>query len=181
MEYGKRQRELKEHFKLDCDCSLCSAPLLQRKESDARIQKFRPFENLPIHKWYLDGKPGADYEKALFVMRGLLYFYKREGLYDTRISNLYHDAFQCSIKNGDEARARIFAERAYAARVVVEGDDSPEAARLLQFVGQPARHAQVPRRMGEAELENWLWKQGPSFSEDEFERSDDIVLVRVPM
>lgn len=180
MEHDKRQRELKNRFRLDCGCSLCSAPLSRRKESDAWVQKIRMFENLPIHKWYVDGSPGTDYEGALLAVRGLLYFCKREGLYDARISSLYHDAFQCSMKNGDEARGRIFAERAYAARVVVEGDDSPEAAKLAQFVRQPARHAQVPRGMGEVALENWLWKQDPSFSENEFEGSDDIVLVRVP-
>jgi hypothetical protein len=31
--------------------------------------------------------------------------------------------------SGDEARAKVFAERAYAARTVIEGEDSPETMR----------------------------------------------------
>jgi hypothetical protein len=181
IEYAKRQSVLRTQFNFDCRCSLCLAPPPQRAESDAWVEKIRMAEDLPVHKWYLGGSPGLDYEGALLIVRGWLYFCKKEGLYDARISSAYHDAFLCSIKNGDAARARIFAQRAYAARVVVEGDDSAAAERFAQFVGQPTRRNQIPQGMDESELEEWLWKQGPDFREDQFDGSNDIVLVRLPM
>jgi hypothetical protein len=43
--------------------------------------------------------------------------------------------------SGDEARAKVFAERVYAARTVIEGEDSPETMRLKRLAEHPAEHS----------------------------------------
>ena len=41
-------------------------------------------------------------------------------------ARLQYDAFQVAVAHGDIARASIFAQRAYQARMVCEGEDSSE-------------------------------------------------------
>ncbi|EPE33266.1 hypothetical protein GLAREA_06278 [Glarea lozoyensis ATCC 20868] len=55
-------------------------------------------------------------------------------------ARLYHDAFQIIISHGDQARASVFAERAYKARVVCEGEDSPETVKVMSLALRPAIH-----------------------------------------
>ncbi len=45
----------------------------------------------------------------------------------------HYDAFQIAIAHGDNVRARVFAERAYSASVVAEGDDSPGTTKSKLF------------------------------------------------
>lgn len=92
------------------------------------------------------------------------------------------------IANGDEVRTRVFAERAYAARLIIEGEDSPQTEKMKQLVERPAQHARynayVALRAGSGappagntdgeEFENWLWKEGEGEEENEgLERSFD--------
>jgi hypothetical protein len=60
--------------------------------------------------------------------------------------------------DGDKARAKIFAERAYAARVIIEGDDSPAVAKLKALVERHSQHQFQPKGDG-LELEDWLWRK----------------------
>ena len=70
------------------------------------------------------------------------------------------------IANGDQARAKVFAERAYAVRVILEGEDSPET---IRFKERPADHRlygtsmrwkqalkKVLRGLSEKEFDDWL-------------------------
>ena len=52
----------------------------------------------------------------------------------------YYDALQIAIASGDQARPRDFAETAYAARVVLEGEDNPEAIGLKRLAERPTDH-----------------------------------------
>jgi len=44
-EYAERQRFLKEKFKFECKCELCSLPRAQRKHSDTRLRKLQAINN----------------------------------------------------------------------------------------------------------------------------------------
>jgi hypothetical protein len=82
-----------------------------------------------------------------------------------------YDAFQICIAHGDQARASVFAERSYEARVVCEGEDSPETQRMKAFAQKPATHfsfgmcsmkwktsrAMIPKEMNQAQLQVWLF------------------------
>ena len=88
-------------------------------------------------------------------------------------ARLYHDVFQVSIAHGDQARASIFADKAYQARVVCEGEDSPETQKLKAFALKPAAHAyfglcsmkwrtekeMVPKGLNVEQFEKWLYRQ----------------------
>jgi hypothetical protein len=97
---------------------------------------------------------------------------EEEDATDARVPSAYYDALQIAIAHGDQARAKVFAERAYAARVVLEGGDSPEAKRLKGFVERPDTHRlfgttkkwrqevkKVLQNASAAEFEGWLWKK----------------------
>jgi hypothetical protein len=40
------------------------------------------------------------------------------------VATAYYDAFQVSITHGDQARASVFADRAYKVHAIYEGEDS---------------------------------------------------------
>lgn len=89
------------------------------------------------------------------------------------IARLYYDAFQISIAHRDQARASIFAERAYKARVICEGEDSPETLRVKSLALKPADHSSfgvyskkwqttrdmVPKGLDTVQFDNWLFRQ----------------------
>lgn len=178
LSYIKRQAILKHRFRFDCACRLCSATQFQRSKSDARIRTIQQAH--AILAWDKGGAFKLDYEDALTLTRGMLTAFEKEGACDVRFPGVYLTAFQVAIKNGDTARAKIFVERAYAAIVLVEGDDSPEAEKVAALVEQPTLHplyqpsddgseVEIPQGVSEAEFEDWLWQQRFPVSEDEDE------------
>ncbi|KAF6815885.1 set domain-containing protein 5 [Colletotrichum musicola] len=50
---------------------------------------------------------------------------EEEGIQDARVARLYYDAFQIAIANGDEARAKVFAERATRCVSLPRGTTAP--------------------------------------------------------
>jgi hypothetical protein len=71
---------------------------------------------------------------------------------------------------GDKARAKVFAERAYAARKVLAGDNNPTAIEFKHLAKQPVGYHvygesmkcydgswEASRGLFGEELENWLW------------------------
>ena len=78
-----------------------------------------------------------------------------EGIWDGRIPRAYKDAYDIAIESGDEPRARIFAERTYDARRLIEGDDSPVTIKMKRVAGGIS--ADAPQGLGGVGFENWLW------------------------
>jgi hypothetical protein len=118
----------------------------------------------------IDSAPMACLHDAYALLRLL----EEERVADARIPRLYYDALQIVIANGDEARAKVFAERAYAMRVILEGEDSLETIRLKGLKERPADHRlygmsmrwkqaleKVPQGLSEKEFDDWLWKKRP--------------------
>ncbi|KAI9788033.1 MAG: hypothetical protein M1835_002523, partial [Candelina submexicana] len=50
------------------------------------------------------------------------------------------DAFQISITHSDQARASVFAQRAYESRVICEGQDNPETRKIKRCIENPGEH-----------------------------------------
>jgi hypothetical protein len=50
----------------------------------------------------------------------------------------YNQAFKVAIAHGDEARASVFAQRAYATRRVIEGEDNPNVQKAKEFAENPS-------------------------------------------
>jgi hypothetical protein len=70
------------------------------------------------------------------------------GLFDEEIARAYKDAYEIATENEDESRARIFAERAYDARRLIEGDDSPVTVKMKQAAEELS--VQTPQGMNGA-------------------------------
>ena len=166
--YAARQLSLKTSFGFDCTCQLCSLPPAQRQQSDQRLDEITRLDGLIGDGMRIVSTPVA----CLYNAHALLRLLEEEGIADSRIPRLYYDALQIVIANGDQARARVFAQRAYAARVVCEGEDSPETIRLKGLAERPAEHRlygtstrwkqavkKVPQGLGEREFEDWLWRK----------------------
>ncbi|KAK1712226.1 uncharacterized protein BDZ83DRAFT_723684 [Colletotrichum acutatum] len=96
---------------------------------------------------------------------------EEEGIADARVPRLYYDALQIVIANGDEARARVFAERASAERPIMEGSDSAVVHRLNKYAADPSSHAlhdmseqwrqgvnTIPQGLNEQDFGKWLWR-----------------------
>ena len=167
--YKVRQQSLKTGFGFDCACELCSLPSVLRRESDGRLDEITRLDELIGDGMRITCTPLACLHDAHTLLRLL----KEERITDARIARLYYDALQIAIANGDQARAKVFAERAHAARVVLEGEDSPETIRLKGFAERPADHRlygtamkwkqaakKVPQGLGEEQFEDWLWMKG---------------------
>ncbi|KAF6807997.1 set domain-containing protein 5 [Colletotrichum sojae] len=139
----------------------------ERARSDARLERIRQLNAR------FDGVTGIlttplAYLRYAHEIEQLL---KEEGIHDALGARLYDDAMQIPIANGDEARARVFAERAHVMRVIDEGRDSNEAARLKALIERPASHSlfgssmqwkqpvtKIPRSLVGEVFEKWLWR-----------------------
>ncbi|KAM0270877.1 hypothetical protein ACHAQH_009278 [Verticillium albo-atrum] len=143
-----RQLALQRDFRLTCSCELCSLPQSRLGLSDARLDEIQR----------LDGSIG---DGMRILASGT-----------ARFSRAYYDAFQIAVFNGDLARARVFAERAAATRVVVEGDHSPTVRRMRDLARDPTQHASycntsrwatlihdVPSDLSASGFAIWLWRE----------------------
>ena len=171
--YDTRQLSLKNKFSFDCACELCSLPPDQRQQSDQRLDEITRLDSMIGDGRRIVFAPVACLHDAHTLLRLL----EEEHVADGRIPRLYYDALQIVIANGDQARAKVFAEKAYAARVILEGEDSPETIRLKGLAERPANHRlygtsmawkqavkKVPQGLSEQEFNDWLWrKEGSVF------------------
>jgi hypothetical protein len=166
--YRTRQRNLKDRFAFECSCNLCLLPPTQRRESDARLDEITRLDTIIGDGVGIVTTPMAYLHHVYTIVRLL----EEEHIADARVPRAYYDALQITIAHGDQARAKVFAERAYAARVVVEGEDSPETRRLKSFMENPSIHRlygttkkwrqdskKIPRDMCATDFEGWLWKK----------------------
>lgn len=164
-EYSERQRFLKDGFSFNCGCKLCSLPPSKRKESDLRIWKLKSLDELLGRLQCSDFEP----ELVLQLVYKMLRLFEEEDILDARLVRAYDDAFAAAIENGDEARAKIFAEKAYAIRVIIEGDDSPATMKIKRSAEQPTKSSwyiearkslherDSPPQPDSQGFEDWLW------------------------
>jgi hypothetical protein len=167
--YAERQRHLMDAFSFVCACELCSLPLTARTESDYRLDQIRSIDEDEGAATDLDQvlkRPA----KSLSQVHRLFELLEEEGICDIRISRACFNAFQIAAIVGDKARAKVFAERAYAARKVLAGDDNPMTIEFKHLAKQPVDYHlfgkrfhcyddnwEAPREICGEELENWLW------------------------
>ena len=164
-----RRTHLKDAFGFDCGCELCSLPHPDIDISNDRRAQIQ----------YLDGVIGDPNRVCLQPEDCLTDCYQLLQVLDAEykghagalIARLYYDAFQISITHSDQARASIFAERAYQARLICEGGDSPETRKVQRLMESPAEHGNfgvskrwktqrkaVAKDLDTYEFEKWLWR-----------------------
>jgi hypothetical protein len=147
---------------------LCSLPEAQREQSDKLLDEIARLDRIVGDGMSIVTTPLA----CLYHLQTMIRFMEEEHIVDARVSRAYYDALQISIAHGDQARAKVFAERAYRTRVLLEGDDSQEPKRLKQFMEQPSTHRlygttmkwrqepnKIPQDKSAEDFETWLWRR----------------------
>ena len=161
-----RRQHLKENFGFDCTCDLCSLTGEALKISDHRQELMRFFDDAIGNSDSVMESPGS----TLAYCRELLSLYEMEAIADPRVARVYYDAFQICITHGDQARASVFAQKAYKTRLYLEGEDSPDTQKMKSFMANPADHLsfgfsqrwkqlkeEVPKNIDAQEFDRWLW------------------------
>jgi hypothetical protein len=166
--FESRRRGLKTSFGFDCTCELCSLPETARAVSDVRQSEIMRLDDLIGDGSRLFSHP----DRCLKDVHTLLTLLEAENITDARVPRAYYDAFQIAIAHGDQARASVFAQRAYEGRLCCEGDDSPLTAHAKSLVARPAEHSlfgtssrwrlsekMIPKTLEGESFEAWLWRQ----------------------
>ncbi|KAH6644880.1 hypothetical protein C7974DRAFT_29811 [Boeremia exigua] len=133
-----RRKQLKEAFGFECDCARCSCSAADLQASNARRMRIKTLDDAIGDAFCMSLKPGQSLRACQSLLKVLSdEFEQCAGVLNAR---LYYDAFQICVAHGDQARARVFAERSWASRVHCEGEDSPEALRVQSLAREPAAH-----------------------------------------
>ncbi|KAI0134061.1 hypothetical protein BJ170DRAFT_591053 [Xylariales sp. AK1849] len=165
-----RWAKLKSSFGFQCRCELCTLPANELIISDRRRLQIEDLDSMIGDPRLMLSNP----LKSLTACRDLLQILEKEygDAATALLARLYYDAFQISAAHGDQARASVFAERAYTARVECEGEDSPLTRKVKGFMQDPTKHATFgacskkwrstktakPKKLDAAGFEKWLWR-----------------------
>ncbi len=133
--------------------------------SDNRLEEVQHLDDVIGDGAHLMLHPQQHLQKV-HALRRLL---EAEQISDARLSRAYYDALQTVIAHGDQARAKVFVERAYAARLGWEGEDSPGILQIRLLTENPKNHrlfgvskqwrqneTKVSKGLGDEESEKWL-------------------------
>lgn len=166
-----RRAHLKENFGFECACGICSLPAAELRASDARRLRIQKLDEKIGDPFSMEIKPAESLKHCHTLLRALEEEFR--GHAGAHSARLYYDAFQVCIVHGDQARASVFAEKAYRARASAEGEDSPEAQRMRSLSLKPAGHISfgmysmkwesarnaLPRGLDTAQFESWLFRE----------------------
>ncbi|RYO77507.1 hypothetical protein DL762_009221 [Monosporascus cannonballus] len=147
--FDTRRINLQQSFGFDCDCVVCSLPPAELKASDDRRRRIQALDEAIGNSYRMMSDPVASLADCCALLRALEEEYPIP-------------------------RARkVFAERAYKARVVMKGGDRPETKKVKALSLNPSSHPSFgtystkwkgpkklnPEELNDAELEKWLWRQ----------------------
>ena len=158
-------------FGFDCNCSGCSLPSSELQASDARRILIQSLDDAIGDPFRMAHSPKESLVDCHTLLQVLMEEYN--GYARGHSARPYYDAFQVSVAHGDQARASLFAERAYEARVICEGEDSPVTQKAKSLALKPADHASfgscsmkwrtarnmVPKGLSTEQFEKWLWRE----------------------
>ncbi|KAJ5642620.1 hypothetical protein N7490_006620 [Penicillium lividum] len=134
-----RKRFLEKSFGFTCSCNNCTLAPSSLQASDQRRTEIQILDEAIGNPFCMMSTPHESLHNCYSLLRVLEQEF--DGYAGALIARLYYDAFQICIAHMDQARASIFAERAYQARFICEGEDSPETERMKSLASEPADHS----------------------------------------
>ena len=169
---SERQALLQNSFGFSCTCSGCTLPPSSLQASDNRRRQIQNLDEAIGDPFRMMNNPQESLRDCFSLFQVLDQEF--DGCAGALFARLYYDAFQISIAHGDQARASLFAERAYKARVICEGRDSPETLKVKSLALDPAVHSSfevysrkwkrrrdsMPKGLDTNEFNKWLFRQG---------------------
>ena len=163
-----RRALTKKHFGFECVCEVCSLPAAELRLSDARHAEMRALDHRIDNVESIVRQP----DEYLQWARALVRLLEAEGIADARLAKAYHDACVITAAHADQARARIFAERARATTEWCAGADNENTIFMGETAVDPTGHPtfglawtwaqgvdQVPKELGQEDFEKWLWRE----------------------
>ncbi|KAF5649496.1 SET domain protein [Fusarium tjaetaba] len=135
---NERRPMLKKAFGFDCACSLCSLPPSQLQASDYRRELIQQLGFDIKNIFTMIYRPEANLNACLSQLHTLQEEYG--DCVAPHSARLYDEAFKICVEHGAVGGATTFAEESYKARVICEGEDSPETLRMKELVMQPETH-----------------------------------------
>jgi SET domain len=163
--YSSRQSNLRQIFNFTCTCTLCSMSPVSRQQSDNQLNQIFFLDSFIHRGLNLVNSPLSCIKYAHKMFQRL----KAEGIIDARMARFYYFTSQIVIAHGDQARAKVFLERAHSIWVTLQGNDHPGTRRLSELVSDPTEGAHegskkwestkddVPQSLTEQELNVWLF------------------------
>ncbi|KAK1773662.1 hypothetical protein QBC45DRAFT_72119 [Copromyces sp. CBS 386.78] len=160
--YDERQSILKDKFKFDCACEVCSLPPDQRMASDDRLATIHELDQAIL-------SAGSNVKLGLGMVHKMLSLLETEGMYNSQVYRAYYDAFQMMAATDDKARAGELIRMALDHAKVVEGKDSETVKRFERLAADPTSHMawglygrKRTQEMGPADKDSeafktWLW------------------------
>lgn len=171
--YEIRQENIQSYFNFKCICERCMKPLEIRAAADAIYRHMMEIEDANTSQcnyfWNCPEKYLTNLKVNLELLAELRMDFASQGY------KSLSEAFKVAIVHSDEARARVFAIRAFERRRIMEGDDSPGVQEAKQLVEHPAnlegcgkfkdtrweqRLESIPKDLNDKEFEAWLWSPG---------------------
>ncbi|KAL2064696.1 hypothetical protein VTL71DRAFT_3834 [Oculimacula yallundae] len=165
---SERTEVLKQYFKFDCKCELCSLPADELKASDERIALAEKLDETIGNSKKVHFEP----DEVMKCARKLCDIYDADGIKDGRLSRLYYDLFQMCNMHGDLARARCFAKYYSDAKKMAEGSDSMNVLEMKTYLKSPEKHdsfgstqmwatkkTDVPKGLKPLAFKKWLWRE----------------------
>ncbi|KAI0965166.1 hypothetical protein F4678DRAFT_453665, partial [Xylaria arbuscula] len=164
-----RQARLQSNFGFNCQCELCTLPPEELQTSDRRRRQIQQLDQKIGDGSAMMTKPLVSLQASQALLKVLIEEY---GSHDMPlIPRVYYDAFQIVISHGDQARAKVFAERSYKTRVACEGEDSPASKKAKALMQNPSSHygfaqcsrkwasskTSQPNNLSVEEFNKWLW------------------------
>ena len=165
-----RWTQLKQAFGFDCKCDVCSLPPPELHRSNGRREQIQQLGEAIGDPFRIMRNPITALSDCYSSFKLIKEEYR--GHAGALFPRLYYDAFQICVAHGDRSRATVFAEHAYKARVVCEGEDSPATEKMRRLMQDPTSHINfggysmrwktkresVPEGTDALEFERWLWK-----------------------
>ncbi|KAF2446333.1 hypothetical protein P171DRAFT_257552 [Karstenula rhodostoma CBS 690.94] len=166
----ERQEQLKEIYKFECSCELCSLPPVLSEAADRKVLRARKlWANFQVE----DGQTRhlSNPLQRLWRLEEIARHRAELGSC-TQMHDTHVEASALALSHSDLARGKVFLERAYTSYVIEHGDDdkltSTLRARLQDLTssdcyGQSTRwqtgEADVPPKNSPVPFEEWLWKK----------------------
>ncbi|CZT13475.1 hypothetical protein WAI453_012436 [Rhynchosporium graminicola] len=164
----QRKEVLKEYFRFDCMCELCSLPADELQASDERMSQAEKLDQTIGNSKKVHFEP----DEVMKCARQMFDIYQTEDIKDGRLSRLYYDLFQMCNMHSDLARARCFAKYYTDAKKMAEGGDSLNVLEMKAFMKNPSKHesfgstekwatkaSDVPKGLNPGAFKKWLWRE----------------------
>jgi hypothetical protein len=173
-----RQKHLRDNYKFDCLCRLCSLPPELSRLKDESFTELERLESLVARRGLTNNLTALE---SLRCVEAMVKIYDQPapqginmgpGQHQPVLPWVYGDAAKIALECSDLARAQMFLKRAVAGWRVSYGDDSQEVTENERYLENLTLHPHysknglwrtsvddVPRGINTAHLQDWLWRR----------------------